>query len=265
MLALWVLGFGWIAAVFVAAFEARGSGFDVSIQQAVFAFAGLHLIMLAGADLERRRDPDSLLLVLWLCGVFFFATFTNWTTNARSILPAIPVVGILLIRRLETVEALRPKLVFAGIAPGLLLAIVVTRADADWAGSVRDAARQYVSEFEPGEGRLFFQGSWGFQRYMELSGAERLAVGSTELVPGDRVVIAMDNTNVFPLPPLRSKLITGSSHHGSEWISLMSRPRAAGFYASVWGTLPFSFGNTQPERYGVFAMTRSWTPERLER
>jgi hypothetical protein len=29
----------------------------------------------------------------------------------------------------------------------------------------------------------------------------------------------------------------------------MSQPLGAGFYASVWGPLPFAFGEVPPERY----------------
>lgn len=259
---------GLVAAVFVHSFEDGRFGFDTHLQQAVFAIAGMHLIVLAFADLNRHRDPEALLLVLWLLGVFVFATFTNWTTNGRSILAATPVVGILLMRGLADVGALRTRVVAGVLVPALALAIVVGKADADWANSARLAARQFSETSAPAEasherpGKLYFQGSWGFQRYMELAGVSRLAVGKTVLVPGDRVVMAIDGSNVFKLPTRRSHLIGNESFASSRWISVMSRERSAGFYASVWGSLPYSFGGQSPDRYRVFRMTREWAPKR---
>ncbi len=277
-LAAMLLCFSLIAALFVYAFnpfEDGGLGIAVQVQQVLFAFVGLHLIALAVADFARRRDPEALLLILWLFGVFFFATFTNWTTNGRSILAATPVVGILLVRRLAAVEAgveidvevgpLRPQWLVAILLPSLAIAIAVARADADWADSGRVAAREFAEGPAEGKSRLYFQGSWGFQRYMELAGFTRLALSETVLVPGDRVVVAFDNSNVFKLPPGRSKPIGIHRFESSKFITLMSRQRSAGFYASVWGSLPYSFGSAAQDRYQVFRMTRDWAPKRRKK
>ncbi|MCH7599004.1 MAG: glycosyltransferase family 39 protein [Myxococcales bacterium] len=264
-LAAMVFCFGLVAAAFVYSFEAGQPGFDLQIHRAIFAFAGLHLVALGLADFARRRDPESMLLILWLLGVFVFATFTNWTTSGRAILAAIPVVGILLVRRLADVRMLRPPLIVGILVPGLALAIAVGKADADWAHSARSAAHQFAASSASDHGRLYFQGSWGFQRYMEMAGFTRLAMGETVLVPGDRVVMAIDGSNVFRLPPGRSKLIETRSFASSKWIAVMSRERSAGFYASVWGSLPYRFGRPSADRYRVFRMTRSWSPQRLRR
>jgi 4-amino-4-deoxy-L-arabinose transferase-like glycosyltransferase len=266
-LAALVFCFGLIAASFVRAFEDAQLGLAVLLQQALFAFVGLHLIALGIADFGRRRDPEALLLVLWLFGVFFFATFTNWTTNGRSILAATPVVGILLARRLAEVAPLRPQLLVAILLPCLAIAIAVARADADWANSARVAAREFATgaAADQHKGRLYFQGSWGFQRYMELAGFTRLALAETVLVPGDRVVVAFDGSNVFKMPPGRSRPIGIHSFESSKFITLMSRERSAGFYASVWGSLPYSFGSASPDRYQVFRMTREWAPQRRKK
>ena len=70
-------------------------------QFAVFAAAGLGLMALAALDLWTRRDAASLLLALWVAGIFVFATFLNWTVNVRSILPLLPAASILIARRLD--------------------------------------------------------------------------------------------------------------------------------------------------------------------
>ena len=60
---------------------------------------------LAAADAWKRKDADSLLLMLWVFGTFIFTGFVNWAINARSVLPLIPAVGILLARRVDALPA----------------------------------------------------------------------------------------------------------------------------------------------------------------
>ena len=64
--------------------DAEGIRPGPTFQVVLWAASGLHLLALAGADLWRRRDPDSLLLALWLAGVFVFEAFVNWSTNVSS-------------------------------------------------------------------------------------------------------------------------------------------------------------------------------------
>jgi 4-amino-4-deoxy-L-arabinose transferase-like glycosyltransferase len=70
-------------------------------QMALAVLGGLGVLGLAVADLKARRDPQSLLLALWVAGTFVFAVWINWVINARTLLPLAPAVGILLARRME--------------------------------------------------------------------------------------------------------------------------------------------------------------------
>ncbi len=89
------------------AFAARNEHWVIiSIQLILFIAGGISTLALAIADYRRERDADSLLLLLWVVGTFWFTAYLNWTVNARSILPMVPAIGILLARRLR--EAL-PK------------------------------------------------------------------------------------------------------------------------------------------------------------
>src|SRR5262249_46537131 len=67
----------------------------------ILVVAGLQVLLLAAMDLWERRDAVSVLLLLWLLGIFIFTVAVNWTINGRSLLPAVPAVGILAARRLE--------------------------------------------------------------------------------------------------------------------------------------------------------------------
>ncbi len=260
-LAIGVFAGGLIAALCVSAFEQQGLSFDLHLQQALFALAGLQLVALAAHDLVRTRSPEAMLLALWLAGVLVFAAFTNWTTNGRSILPAVPAIGLLIARGLERRDRLRTAVVAPVVAVSLVVALAVAAADAQLAGSAREAARHYAGQASQ-EHELYFQGSWGFQRYMEQAGVAKLAVGETVLEPGDRIVMPGNNTNLIHVPLDRAEQIALETFEKSSWISILAHRRSAGFHASVWGSLPFSFGPTVPERYAVYEFKRSWAPKR---
>ncbi len=75
--------------------------FLVGIQLSLFIAAGFSVMALAAADTWKRKNAESLLLMLWVLGTFIFTGFVNWTINARSVLPLIPAAGILLARRVD--------------------------------------------------------------------------------------------------------------------------------------------------------------------
>ena len=72
----------------------------MEFQVVFWAVGGISVLALAFADVFRRRDAYSWLLLLWVFGTFLFTAFFNWTVNGRSLLPLAPAVGILIARRL---------------------------------------------------------------------------------------------------------------------------------------------------------------------
>lgn len=96
-------------------FEIDGAG--VAAQLALWTSAGIGLLVLAAADLRASRRPEAVLLLLWTLGTFVFASFVNWTVNARSVLPLIPAAGILLARGVERRTAGRPEQPTASAEP----------------------------------------------------------------------------------------------------------------------------------------------------
>jgi hypothetical protein len=68
----------------------------LGLQLALFILGGISALWLALTDFWHRRDSDSALLLFWVIGTFLFAGFVNWTINARSVLPMIPAVGLLI-------------------------------------------------------------------------------------------------------------------------------------------------------------------------
>lgn len=233
----------------------------LTIHLALFAVAGVHVLVLAGADLYRTRDADGLLLALWVGGVFVFCSFTNWTATARSVLPMAPAVGILLARALASRSPAAPRGVLIGaLAVGLCLALAVAYGDLRTAASAREAA-QAIAKQHGDSGRLYFQGGWGFQYYMEARGARRLDFGGLVLQPGDRVAVPENGSNVIDLGDSVRTLERPEFPVGG-WVATMSPARGAGFYAALRGPVPFAFGPVPPDVYAVQQVVK---PARLAR
>lgn len=225
----------------------------VALQAAAFAVAGLPLLALAVAELRQPpREGLGWLLAAWVLGTFTFAAVVNWTVSARVILPMAPAAGILVVRGLE--RAGRPALAWriAPLALGLAVSLVVARADFEWAGSARIAAHDLAERYADRE-PVRFQGHWGFQYYIEPLGPTAFDPRD-ELVPGTLVIEPCNNTNVRPLPPAIAQVVETARYPSSRWVTVLQSDRGAGFYASVFGALPFALGSAPPESYDVLRL-----------
>jgi 4-amino-4-deoxy-L-arabinose transferase-like glycosyltransferase len=230
----------------------------LSVQFTIFMAGGICVLALALSDWWKRKDADSVLVMLWVVGTFLFAVFLNWTQNGRSVLPLVPAAAILLARRADTFAewSLRAKVGIFGI-PLLVAAVVtlwVTWADAKWAGSARVAAQSVRDHAGADAPNLTFQGHWGFQYYMQSFGF-RPADFKIGFKNGILMVIPEDSTNTHypPQQLIVSKQIVGFD--ADAGIS-MSGAWGAGFYSSFWGPLPYAFGSFPRERYAILRLAQ---------
>ena len=228
----------------------------VCLQLAVCTAAGIFVLALAAADVWKRRDPGGLFLFLWVWGTFIFAGFLNWTNNARSVLPLIPAVGILLARRIEgtrlSASGLRMKLAIPLIVSGVL-SFWIAWADADMANSARRTAGLVASlcaaEKGDSSATVWFEGHWGFQYYMQSLGGRPVDLEHLDFRPGDFLVIPENGVTLFDV---RSKFVASQKIIESRMpsgIATMQGKLGAGFYSSDWGPLPFAVGPVPAERY----------------
>jgi Dolichyl-phosphate-mannose-protein mannosyltransferase len=226
----------------------------ISIQLAVLAIGGFSVLALLLWNLWKHRDSEALLLSIWGLGTFIFAALLNWTLNARSILPLIPAVAILLARRLDS-RIKEPTHVFssyAWVVPLILsagIAVWLTVADARLAKISEDATSILIKANGGRTANLYFEGHWAFQYYMQLHGAKAFDVRYSRLRSQDVVAISENNTNGVPLSPemIDSQRLLVRPMPGD--ISTMSLPMGSGFYTSLWGPLPFAVGPVPPERF----------------
>jgi hypothetical protein len=214
------------------------------------------LIALTVAELCRRRDADSLLLACWTLGTFVFTAFLNWTVNGRSILPMAVPAAILVVRRLEhravSGAKISSTMLMVPTIAGAILAIWVTVADYFLAVAPEVAARAIHPVYGDGSHRLWFQGHWGFQYYMEKNGAVALDMQHLKLTAGDYIAMPSNNSNISPLNGPFTELETFSVPISGN-LTTMNDQSGAGFYASVWGPLAFAWGPRVEQKVTILA------------
>lgn len=215
----------------------------------LFFFAsGVFLGALTVAELARSRDAETLILVLWVWGTFFFAAFVNWTLNGRSVLPMAPAVAILVARRLET-RGVGPALRYAPLVPAFIISIAAAQADTGLALSAKAAAREITSGYG-GKGTVWYQGHWGFQHYMDEYGAEAVDFNKSVLEPGDIVAVPTNNTNLRPMDRGAVARIDRKVYPASRLGATMAKDLATGFYMGGPGVaLPWRLGTAHEEAY----------------
>jgi 4-amino-4-deoxy-L-arabinose transferase-like glycosyltransferase len=218
-----------------------------------FIAGGALTIFLSLSDLLTARTADSALLVAWVLGTLIFAALINWTVNARSVLPLIPASTILITRAIDRLKlALSPRVLPALTCVSLIISLWLAASDAALAYSARRAAREIARQHTAAQGRLWFTGHWGFQYYMQQLGAAPFDMFRSEIKGGDTVVQPKNNVNTRRVSPelvASTDLLEMNLNYG---ITVLNINANAGFYASVAGPLPFSFGPTPPERYTIY-------------
>ncbi|MFH1614156.1 MAG: glycosyltransferase family 39 protein [Planctomycetota bacterium] len=223
------------------------------IQLAVFVTGGLSIVALACVELCERRDAQSVLLFLWVGGTFVFASFVNWTVSGRSILPMAPAVGILLARRIDEhfagIRVLKRGRIIYPLIPAAALALMVSYADYRLANSVRCAAAQIHKQFAATDRTLWFQGHWGFQYYMEEAGAKALNRAGTDLGLSDLIIIPLNNTNIYSMPQDVFEVRQTLNLSPYRFVTTMSIRTGSGFYADIFGPLPFALNTGHNETF----------------
>jgi len=225
-------------------------------QTVFWAVGGVGVLALAVADIWRRRDARSTLLLLWLFGTFMFAALINWTVNGRSILPMAPALGILLARRLGETSLAGREIWTRGVALCLAasaaLAFFVAQSDFLLAIAVRQSARETFAKYGGARAAFWYEGHWGFEYYMELLGAAEVDKDYPAVKAGDIVAMPVHNTYIYQPRPETAELRDIMVVLGPRRLTTWSEDVGAGFYSSISGPLPFAFGLVPPERVAIY-------------
>lgn len=225
------------------------------LQWALWTVGGLHCIVLALADIARRREPASVMLALWIAGTFFFVIMINHFVNARVILPMALAVALLAVRRLDDMEAppawrlTTQRAAWGVVGAALLMSVLLNYVDYRLAGSARRAATDIMEE---SEGRtVWFSGHSGWQYYMEARGGKAIDQQRSTPLPGDRYVLPSNNWQPIPVNASRVKTFEHKVYPVPRWATTSHYQSYAGFYSDGAGPLPFYFGPVPEEVYLV--------------
>jgi len=224
----------------------------ISMQLFFYVAGGISILALAIIDFRRSRTAASLLLVLWIFGTMFFAIVVNWDVNARSMLPMIPAVAILIARRLEGRRFGSANWRWAAMAVPLAvsgaISLWVASGDMALANTARTAAN-YIREKTRGDsGTVWFEGRWEFAYYMQLFGARPADPDGDGCRFGELIVIPAYNTALFRFP-LKITAQETADFEVHTWVTTMNPDAGAGFYFSGWGPVPFVFGPVPIQRF----------------
>ena len=230
------------------------------LQLSLATTTGIYIFALAVNDVLRKRDESSLLLALLIFGIFVFSTFLNWTVNARSILPMLPAIAIVVARQFDSLPR-RPSPIRIAIPllAGVLISLAVGYGDYRYAGTAREFTHQLKENPDTNFAKTWFVGHWGFQYYMENEGARAVdwsfARGSGVDKPeaGDTIAWWTGQYKSFP-DIIRIKDMEVIKIPASDWITTMNKSQGAGFYMSTLGPLPYYFGASSPDHFVVFTV-----------
>jgi len=178
-------------------------------------------------------------------------------------LPLAPVVGLLVVRRIELLRAgswlpgLRELALPAACA--LALCLLVAWGDYRLAATAREAAAQLMTCNGKDRPR-WFQGHWGFQYYLQEAGAAPFDRKSSSLDTGDLMAIAENNTNIFQDIYDQGTPLKVLELAPSRLVSTMNYAAGAGYYSSGFGPLPYRFGGDFGERYHLITFRQPVRP-----
>jgi hypothetical protein len=227
----------------------------------IFLISGLWILAVVVADLAGRRDREAVFLACWLIGTLVFTTFVNWTISGRNLLPAAPVLGILLARRLEERAKIdaramrRPALVLL-LLLAYFLSLGVTAGDYQWAKTIKENAGVIHQKYAPLAGAIWFQGHWGFQYYLEALGHSPLNFDGSRILPRDLLVVPLNNTNLEKVDRDHFTLVDRATAVVPSLFAVLSVREGVGFYSTVFGPLPFALGLPTIESYEVWRLSQ---------
>lgn len=250
----WVIGAAVVAVLALMAgpfesfsFNSRaGVRWAILVQFVVWTMGGIQWAALAISEWRRRRDPASLVALAWLGGTLAFAAYFNWSVTVRSLLPALPAIAIILAWRMQSLGVpLRQRT--GAVIVAALISMAAGWADARLAFAAKETAGLTVPLKETAE-NIWFQGHWGFQYYLEKTGAKAVDYERSLVTPADRLLIPLNNIRVM-FPPRGSVDHLGTLSVPGPWgLTVHHGELGAGFHSDYWGPLPLAFGPVPPEK-----------------
>jgi len=173
-------------------------------------------------------EADDLFLSCWVLGILTFNLFLRFGA-VRYILPAL-VPAVLLFQRAHRSSTRSRRGWWLATTVSLALAVLLSISDGQFAGLYRT----YAATLPAAAQQRWFTGHWGFQYYMEGTGARALSSASP-IRPGDEIVTSTNpwpqavprevrleqvaRTEIAGLPGLRTLTYGGDGFFYADWVA----------------------------------------------
>ncbi len=229
----------------------------ILVEMGLMLAGGCHILWFTVVALRRERDAVTFTAAAWIASGFLFAAVLNWTVSARSLLPLVAPVAILVVRRLEGFKGQAGQLPRWAIPLGLagLFSLTLAWADAGLADAGRAAAGRIAADYPPAQQRVWFEGHCAFQYYLERQGGRAVDYDTSTLQPGEVLVVPDNNSNLLNPPADAVSLLATPEFAVCPWLGTVRAELGAGFYGAG-GCLPFVAAPVPAEKYYVYRVTR---------
>jgi 4-amino-4-deoxy-L-arabinose transferase-like glycosyltransferase len=218
-----------------------GRGVEVALGLAVAV--GILAICDAVAEGWQAHDARRLALSCWLLIALPLLFYIH--LPPKYLVASAPAGALLLAR--ATLQSTQPRARMIGAfvgAMGLVLGILIVRADVNLARVERRAARTEIVPRVAAGQHVWFSGHWGFQWYAEQAGARPLVRNPRSASAGDIVLVdeqAFNQGLINDYPHRRLLSVVADPSPGGR---IMNREVNAGFYSNDWGDLPWTWSRT---------------------
>ncbi len=201
--------------------------------------------------------PRDHFLVFWVAGFMgMMLLVMDWVAGRYYCLVA-PAVGFLTVRLIEVPwKEKAPAMLKAILILLFLFTFALAVADYHQANPVRVLRQQLIAKNYLGGERRFYLGDSFTMSYLKRDGWVP-CFPETELRVGDQVLAKEVTMPLvwFARKPVRVRIVDTFEYPSFLPLKVMDYAGSAGFYASVWGALPFTFSTGPWERFRLVEVT----------
>ncbi len=273
---LWLIFYFLLSCIFFAIHPKGEMGILSLILLFLFLLNGVIIlarVLSSCKDLRILKDPDNQFLLFWLITSIVFIILIVPYSAMRHILIFLMPLHLLLFRLLPLSGRFQTSYYF-NLSFLFCLSLAVSLGDYHFSNTYRTYANTLYKKIDssnndligkeenspgPDSGEkpaVWILTHWGFQYYMENRGAEILGVDNLDQIrEGDWLVDTREAHKNFLPAEVKSRFQLVEEFHSNHWwpVRIMNRALGAGWYAQMWGPLPFSLGsNVEMETFSLY-------------
>jgi hypothetical protein len=242
-------------------FASAVGGFNVS-QAVLMAFWTVTTVLFLLAFINERNAwvfPRDFFVFGWVIGFFLMMFVVMGWVAARYYTIVVPATAFLTVRLIEMKWPNRAALVLRCLCACVFVSsAVLAYADYKQADTMRQVAQELKEKNFRGGERHFFLGDSFISSYLKKDGWVP-CFPETTLQAGDWVLsreVAMPLIG-FYRRPIERREIARFEYPTRFPVKVMHFQGSAGFYASVWGALPFTFYQGPWERFRLYEIVKA--------